>query len=177
MKITTKGRLAVTAMLDLALRTELGPVALATIGARQKISLSYLESLFALLRQRGLVRSTRGPGGGYCLARSAGGISVADIVRAVDAPGGPCIHTAAQPASHGPLPDQRIASEWHADLERMVLEFLGSVSLQDLAESQRGVGQASTSAVSRSTERRVIDTCTPAVDGQSGALKPHRRRA
>lgn len=71
MQVATKGRLAVTAMLDLALRAEYGSIALSAIGARQRVSLSYLELLFARLRRHGLVRSTRGPGGGYGLARSA----------------------------------------------------------------------------------------------------------
>lgn len=75
-----------TALLDLALRSDHGPVVQSTIGARQRVSLSYLELLFARLRRQGLVRSRRGPGGGYGLARSAAGISVADIAWAVDAP-------------------------------------------------------------------------------------------
>ena len=69
MRLTTKGRFAVTAMIDLAMRCADGPVALAGISERQKISLSYLEQLFGKLRRHGLVDSVRGPGGGYCLAR------------------------------------------------------------------------------------------------------------
>ena len=84
MRLTTKGRYAVTAMLDLALHHESGPVALADIAKRQGISLSYLEQLFAKLRKRDLVRSTRGPGGGYRLGRSAGEIAVVDVIGAVD---------------------------------------------------------------------------------------------
>ena len=86
MKLTTKGRFAVTAMLDLALHGAQGPVTLAGISERQKISLSYLEQLFGKLRRRELVESVRGPGGGYHLARDASGITVADIIRAVDEP-------------------------------------------------------------------------------------------
>lgn len=85
MRLSTKSRFAVTAMIDVALREAQGPVALAAISARQHISLSYLEQLFSKLRKHELVESTRGPGGGYTLARSAQGISVADIIRAVDA--------------------------------------------------------------------------------------------
>ncbi len=81
MRLTTKGRFAVTAMIDVALRCGEGPVTLAGISERQKISLSYLEQLFGKLRRRNLVESVRGPGGGYCLARAAGEISVADIIR------------------------------------------------------------------------------------------------
>jgi len=84
MRMSTKGRYAVNAMIDLALRESGGPVALAAIGARQGVSLSYLEQLFARLRQQGMVVSTRGPGGGYTLGRSADQISVADIVCTVD---------------------------------------------------------------------------------------------
>ena len=86
MRLTTKGRFAVTAMLDLALHGGDGPVALAGISERQKISLSYLEQLFGKLRRRELVESVRGPGGGYHLAREASRVTVADIIRAVEGP-------------------------------------------------------------------------------------------
>lgn len=133
MQIITRGRLAVAAMLDLALRADRRPTALAHISARQKISLSYLELLFARLRERGLVRSVRGPGGGYRLARSALDITMADIVLAVDDSG-----TVATVPSGGPAksPDQRVASDWHAQLETNMVAFLRSVSLQELAEAR-----------------------------------------
>ncbi len=86
MRLTTKGRFAVTAMIDLGLRSHAGPVALAAISQRQQISLSYLEQLFGKLRRHELVESTRGPGGGYSLGRSAAEITVADIIVAVDEP-------------------------------------------------------------------------------------------
>jgi Rrf2 family iron-sulfur cluster assembly transcriptional regulator len=87
MRLTTKGRFAVTAMIDLALRQNNGPVTLAAISQRQQISLSYLEQLFGKLRRNELVESTRGPGGGYSLGRKAGDITVADIiVTSVDEP-------------------------------------------------------------------------------------------
>ena len=86
MRLTTKGRFAVTAMIDLALRPTNGPVALAAISQRQQISLSYLEQLFGKLRRHELVESTRGPGGGYSLGRKAEEITVADIIVAVDEP-------------------------------------------------------------------------------------------
>ena len=86
MRLTTKGRFAVTAMIDLGLRSHTGPVALAAISQRQQISLSYLEQLFGKLRRHELVESTRGPGGGYSLGRNAGDITVADIIVAVDEP-------------------------------------------------------------------------------------------
>ena len=86
MRMSTKGRFAVNALIDLALREPAGPVALASISQRQQISLSYLEQLFSRLRRDGVVESTRGPGGGYTLGRSADKITVADIVSAVDEP-------------------------------------------------------------------------------------------
>lgn len=86
MKLTTRGRYAVTAMLDLCCQEVDRPISLADISQRQEISLSYLEQLFAKLRQRGLVQSVRGPGGGYRLGGLPETISVADIIRAVDEP-------------------------------------------------------------------------------------------
>lgn len=86
MKLSTRGRYAVTAMLDLSCYGAGKPIALADISHRQEISLSYLEQLFAKLRQRGLVQSVRGPGGGYLLGCLPESISVADIIRAVDEP-------------------------------------------------------------------------------------------
>ena len=86
MRLTTKGRFAVTAMIDLALRQNNGPVTLAAISQRQQISLSYLEQLFGKLRRHELVESTRGPGGGYTLGRKAVDITVADIIVSVDEP-------------------------------------------------------------------------------------------
>jgi len=84
MKLTTKGRYAVTAMLDLALHAEEGPVSLAEISQRQEISLSYLEQLFSRLRKNGLVTSTRGPGGGYRVARDLDKVAVSEIIGAVN---------------------------------------------------------------------------------------------
>ncbi len=84
MKLTSKGRYAVTAMLDLALHADERPVSLAAISERQSISLSYLEQLFTRLRKQGLVTSTRGPGGGYSLSRNADLIAIAEVVTAVD---------------------------------------------------------------------------------------------
>ena len=86
MRLTTKGRFAVTAMVDLAMRQNRGPVTLAAISERQHISLSYLEQLFGKLRRAKLVSSVRGPGGGYNLAQATQSITVADIVTAVDEP-------------------------------------------------------------------------------------------
>ncbi|WP_218313810.1 Fe-S cluster assembly transcriptional regulator IscR [Halomonas sp. 18071143] len=84
MRLTTKGRYAVTAMLDLAINTPQGPTSLGDISQRQEISLSYLEQLFARLRRSGLVTSVRGPGGGYLLAKPAAEISVSQVIDAVN---------------------------------------------------------------------------------------------
>ena len=84
MRLTTKGRYAVTAVLDLALHQDSGPVSLAAISERQGISLSYLEQLFAKLRRNDIVSSTRGPGGGYTLTNNVDEVSVSDIILAVD---------------------------------------------------------------------------------------------
>ena len=86
MRLTTKGRFAVTAMIDVAMNGTRGPVTLAAVSERQRISLSYLEQLFGKLRRHGLVDSVRGPGGGYNLARPADQVSVADVILAVDEP-------------------------------------------------------------------------------------------
>ncbi|MBF0462211.1 MAG: Rrf2 family transcriptional regulator [Magnetococcales bacterium] len=86
MKLTTRGRYAVTAMLDLSCHGVERPISLADISTRQEISLSYLEQLFAKLRRQGLVRSVRGPGGGYILGGEPEAITIADIIRAVDEP-------------------------------------------------------------------------------------------
>jgi Rrf2 family iron-sulfur cluster assembly transcriptional regulator len=84
MKLTSKGRYAVTAMLDVALHSRQGPVSLADISERQEISLSYLEQLFSRLRKEELVSSVRGPGGGYKLGRAANDIAIGEVIRAVD---------------------------------------------------------------------------------------------
>lgn len=84
MRLTTKGRYAVTAMLDLAFHSQIKPVTLTDIAARQTISLSYLEQLFARLRRAGMVKGVRGPGGGYKLCRKTSDINIADIITAVD---------------------------------------------------------------------------------------------
>lgn len=86
MRLTTKGRYAVTAMLDLAFHSQIKPVTLTDIAARQTISLSYLEQLFARLRRAGMVKGVRGPGGGYKLCRKTSDINIADIIAAVNEP-------------------------------------------------------------------------------------------
>lgn len=134
MRLTTKGRFAVTAMLDLALRSNSGPVTLAGISDRQKISLSYLEQLFGKLRRHALVESVRGPGGGYCLARETSAMSVADIIRAVDEP----IDATQCGGNENCLDDHRcMTHELWTDLNRHIYDYLEGVKLADLVQSQR----------------------------------------
>jgi Rrf2 family iron-sulfur cluster assembly transcriptional regulator len=134
MKLTTKGRFAVTAMLDLALHAAAGPVTLAGISERQKISLSYLEQLFGKLRRRSLVESVRGPGGGYNLAREATKITVADIIRAVDEP-----IDSTQCGGRENCHDHHrcMTHELWEELNLTVAGFLSGVKLSDLVEKQR----------------------------------------
>jgi Rrf2 family iron-sulfur cluster assembly transcriptional regulator len=142
MRLTTKGRFAVTAMIDLALRQQGGPVTLAGISERQKISLSYLEQLFGKLRRHQLVASVRGPGGGYNLVKSLDAVTVAEIIHAVDEPldatmcggKGNC-HDGMNPCMTHDL--------W-MNLNDKMFEYLDSVTLADLVRSQRPEIAAST---------------------------------
>ena len=134
MRLTTKGRFAVTAMIDLGLRQHRGPVTLAGISQRQRISLSYLEQLFAKLRRHQLVESTRGPGGGYRLAKPMESVSVADIIFAVDEP----LDATQCAGKENCDNDQRcMTHELWASLNRQMIDFLDSVSLRDLVEQQK----------------------------------------
>ena len=140
MRLTTKGRFAVTAMIDLALREHSGPVALAAISARQQISLSYLEQLFGKLRRHELVESTRGPGGGYSLGRKAEDITVADINVAVDE----AIDATGCGGGENCMGDESGRCMTHdlwASLNAKMLEYLNSISLKSLVDDQinRGV--------------------------------------
>ena len=135
MRLTTKGRFAVTAMIDLALRSHSGPVALAAISQRQQISLSYLEQLFGKLRRASLVSSVRGPGGGYNLAQPAQGITVADIVTAVDEP-----LDATQCGGKENCHDEKrcMTHDLWATLNEKMYDYLSSVTLADLVAHQNG---------------------------------------
>jgi len=138
MRLTTKGRFAVTAMIDLALRQGKGPVTLAGISQRQAISLSYLEQLFGKLRRHEIVESIRGPGGGYSLARRADKVTVADIIIAVDEPldatqcGGKENCHGADAATGA----RCMTHELWATLNEKMVDYLDSVSLQDLVDQQ-----------------------------------------
>jgi Rrf2 family iron-sulfur cluster assembly transcriptional regulator len=150
MRLTTKGRFAVTAMIDLALRSSNGPVALAAISQRQQISLSYLEQLFGKLRRHALVESTRGPGGGYSLGRDAADITVADIILAVDEPldatgcGG-------KDDCMGEGSGRCMTHDLWTQLNARMLEFLSSVSLKSLVDEQiaKGVSVAEQAPIKR----------------------------
>jgi Rrf2 family iron-sulfur cluster assembly transcriptional regulator len=160
MRLTTKGRYAVTAMMDLALHQGQGPTALADIAQRQGISLSYLEQLFAKLRRRGLVSSVRGPGGGYNLARQASEIPVAEVIAAVDESvdttrcggagncqdGGPCL-----------------THELWNDLSNRIHAYLNDITLQNL--------------VDRRAARVDRDVPCASVDLRLESLRPERARA
>jgi Rrf2 family iron-sulfur cluster assembly transcriptional regulator len=134
MRLTTKGRFAVTAMIDLAMRHGSGPVTLAEISSRQKISLSYLEQLFGKLRRHQLVESVRGPGGGYCLARDTAKVSVADIILAVDEP----IDATQCRGKENCLDDQKcLTHDLWAALNERIFDYLESVSLRQLVDNQK----------------------------------------
>ena len=139
MRLTTKGRYAVTAMLDLALHEELGPVSLADISRRQGISLSYLEQLFLRLRKQGLIASARGPGGGYRLQLPGANISIADVIRAVDEQ----VDATRCGGHQNCQGDERcLTHDLWEDLSMNIKDFLGAISLSDLVQ-RRSVKQVS----------------------------------
>ena len=140
MRLTTKGRFAVTAMIDLALRSNNGPVALAAISQRQQISLSYLEQLFGKLRRSELVESTRGPGGGYSLGRKAEDITVSDIIVAVDE-GIDATGCGGEENCMGHDSGRCMTHDLWASLNARMLEYLSSITLKSLVDDQlaRGV--------------------------------------
>ncbi len=150
MRLTTKGRFAVTAMIDLGMRHERGPVTLAGISERQKISLSYLEQLFGRLRRQGLVESVRGPGGGYCLAKPLPEISVADIIRAVDEQ-----IDATQCGGMGNCHDNKpcMTHELWSSLNAHIYQYLEAVNLDQLVR-----GQTEKQQQDEQQERRVLGT-------------------
>jgi len=134
MNLTTKGRFAVTAMLDLAMQHSSDPVTLAEISQRQKISLSYLEQLFGKMRRRALVNSVRGPGGGYRLAKDMGRVSVADIIIAVDEP----IDSTRCGGKENCHDDKKcITHDLWAKLNEHILDYLGAVTLKQLVDDQQ----------------------------------------
>lgn len=133
MRLTTKGRFAVTAMLDVAMHAAPGPVTLAAIAERQGISLSYLEQLFGRLRRHGLVASVRGPGGGYRLARDGAAITVADVIVAVDGPAD-AAHRDDHAVGRDPL--RSLTRRLWTGLDAHIFGYLRSVTLAELVARQ-----------------------------------------
>jgi Rrf2 family iron-sulfur cluster assembly transcriptional regulator len=149
MRLTTKGRFAVTAMVDLAMSGGERPVTLGDISERQKISLSYLEQLFGKLRRKELVSSVRGPGGGYRLTRPTQDVSVGEIILAVDEP----IDATQCGGRENCRDDQKcITHDLWTELNRHIFDYLNSVSLRDLVNKQKD--KAQTSSVVEFVERR-----------------------
>lgn len=131
MKLTTKGRYAVTAMLDLAMHQDAGPVTLADIAERQQISQAYLEQLFGRLRKRNLVDSIRGPNGGYLLAHIASEISVADIIQAIDEPVDITKCAGEQDCQNG---GRCLTHDLWENLNKTIFQFLNGVTLAQLMQ-------------------------------------------
>ncbi|MGM0632558.1 MAG: Fe-S cluster assembly transcriptional regulator IscR [Pseudomonadota bacterium] len=131
MRLTTRGRYAVTAMLDLALHTDEGPVNLADISRRQSISLSYLEQLFSRLRRSGLVASVRGPGGGYYLDRPTSDVVISQIIDAVSES---VDVTRCQGQGNCQQGETCLTHHLWEDLSQQIHDFLGRISLADLMQ-------------------------------------------
>ena len=140
MKLSTKGRHAVTAMMELALQHKTGPVTLADISAQQSISISYLEQLFARLRQQGLVTGMRGPGGGYCLAHSASEITIASILATVD----DVSRREEMPHTQGEVP---AGAQMWLHLSNRIYDYLNSITLEEAV-----------AAAGSDTETRMFDS-------------------
>ncbi|OGS98133.1 MAG: Fe-S cluster assembly transcriptional regulator IscR [Gallionellales bacterium RIFCSPLOWO2_12_FULL_59_22] len=151
MRLTTKGRFAVTAMADLAMNGGRGPVTMAAISERQKISLSYLEQLFGKLRRSKIVESVRGPGGGYYLARLAEKITIAEIIVAVDEP-----LDATSCGGKGNCHDERqcLTHELWMGLNEKIYDYLASVTLQQLVDSQIAANPNAVSVVVRKKDAK-----------------------
>ncbi len=158
MRLTTKGRFAVTAMVDLAMTGGDGPVTLGDISERRRISLSYLEQLFGKLRRKALVSSVRGPGGGYLLAKPASVMSVGEIIKAVDEP-----IDATQCGGKENCHDEHkcITHDLWMDLNRHIFDYLGSVTLSELVERQKS-DSSQTSVVELVDQRKQKSQATPA---------------
>ena len=165
MRLNTQSRFAVTAMIDIALRDNAGPISLADIGARHHVSLSYLEHLFSKLRRCGLVESTRGPGGGYSLARSGEAISVADIIGAVEADPG----KSSRQEKSAPKSDESssgLTQDLWTSLNAKMTEHMQSISLRKLVAEQRAKGvqiedRPAKRGISKAPKRQSVFTTAP----------------
>ena len=150
MRLTTKGRFAVTAMLDLAMSVADKPVTLAGISERQSISLSYLEQLFSRLRRCGLVKSVRGPGGGYRIAKPLTEISISEIISAVDE-----LIDATQCGGQENCHDEGrcMTHELWSSLNVKILEYLSGISLADLVASNDAKANGESKPISFSAKK------------------------
>ena len=163
MRLTTKGRYAVTAMLDLAIHNDQGPISLADISTRQCISLSYLEQLFARLRKQGLVTSTRGPGGGYTLSRPPAELAIADVISAVDEK----LDTRRCGGGEDCQNEERcLTHELWSDLSDRIHTFLANITLQDVMNST-GVQEVA------ERQRRRVEEIVSFRRGRGGSLMTH----
>jgi len=163
MKLTSKGRYAVTAMLDLALHANQGPITLAAISERQGISLSYLEQLFTRLRRNGLVSSTRGPGGGYLLNGDAADIAIADVVMAVDE----SVNATRCGGEENCQDGQRcLTHDLWTELSDQIFAFLSEISLAQLVEQ----GAARHASADDDTGKQDVTVEVARLDGTTGSL-------
>ena len=163
MRLTTKGRYAVTAMLDLAIHNDQGPISLADISTRQCISLSYLEQLFARLRKQGLVASTRGPGGGYTLSRPPAELAIADVISAVDEK----LDTRRCGGAEDCQNEERcLTHELWSDLSDRIHTFLANITLEDVMKSS-GVQEVA------ERQRRRVEEVVSFRRGRGGSLMTH----
>ncbi|MCC7487600.1 MAG: Fe-S cluster assembly transcriptional regulator IscR [Burkholderiales bacterium] len=151
MRLTTRGRFAVTAMIDLALHHGNKPVTLAEISGRQRISLSYLEQLFGKLRRHHLVESVRGPGGGYCLAKDLAAVTVSEIILAVDEP----IDATQCGGKENCRDDQKCLTHdlWTA-LNKCIFDYLGGVTLKQLVDQNKAKEAAREAGVAQMHDMR-----------------------
>ncbi|KAA8995720.1 Fe-S cluster assembly transcriptional regulator IscR [Affinibrenneria salicis] len=157
MRLTSKGRYAVTAMLDVALHSQEGPVPLADISERQGISLSYLEQLFSRLRKNGLVSSVRGPGGGYLLGKDSSQIAVGAVISAVDESVDATRCQGRETCQGG---DRCLTHTLWRDLSDRITDFLNNITLAELVNNQEvlDVADRQDSDVRRGSNSRVQET-------------------
>ena len=134
MRLTTRGRFAVMAMVDLAMQPGSNPVTLAAISQRQKISLSYLEQLFGKIRRCALVNSVHGPGGGYRLAKDSGQVSIAEIIHAVDEPLDSTQCGGKESCRDG---EKCLTHDLWANLNQHIVEYLGAITLKQVVDKQK----------------------------------------
>ena len=158
MKLTSKGRYAVTAMLDLAFHSQAGPVTLSHISQRQDISLSYLEQLFTRLRRQNLVSSTRGPGGGYSLSRAAERIAIAEIIAAVNE----SVETTRCKGAGNCQEGRRcLTHDLWDDLSQQIYSFLNDITLANLMD-EHGIREVAMRQDRKMRERPEVNLAIPA---------------